>query len=101
MPTATTTTSSSTSSKSKSVGKVAESAPPINTSVADVMSKMTGKHMYRMATGQIVELPKGMSAEEAAQLEAEGNAAKQKLGKGPGPKPIPDVKEKAKLKKGK
>src|SRR6187551_1987618 len=93
------TTSSSASSKSKSVGKVAESSPAINTSVADAMSKMTGKRMYQMSDGKMVELPSDMTAEEAARLEAEGNAAKKQLGKGPGPKPIPDVKEKAKLKK--
>lgn len=99
MSTATTNTSSnSAASKSKSVGKVADQTTAVNTSIADAMEKMTGKRMYRMSTGEMVELPSDMSMEDAAQLEAEGNAAKKKLGKGPGPKPIPNVKEKAKVK---
>lgn len=99
MSTATTnTTSTSAASKSKSVGKVAEQSTAAHTSAADIVAKITGKRMYRMSTGEMVELPADMSAEQAAQLEAEGNAAKKKLGKGPGPKPIPNVKEKAKVK---
>jgi hypothetical protein len=99
MSTATTnTTTNSAASKTKTVGKVAEQSTAAHVSAADVMAKFTGKRMYRMSTGEMVELPADMSAEDAAQLEAEGNAAKKKLGKGPGPKPVPNVKEKAKVK---
>lgn len=66
-----------------------------HTSAAE--NNSNGKRMYKMANGQSVELPADMSAEEAAKLEAEGNAAQKKL-KGAKPKPTPDVKEKAKLK---
>jgi hypothetical protein len=62
------------------------------------MSELTGKRMYRMSDGKMVELPADMSVEEAASLEAEGKAAEKKLGKGPPPLVIPDVKAKAKEK---
>ena len=56
-----------------------------------------------MSDGRIVELPEGMTADEAARLEAEAKIAQQKLGKGPPPKPVPDVRKPAdkKEKKGK
>ncbi|MDQ3109916.1 MAG: hypothetical protein M3R17_08470, partial [Bacteroidota bacterium] len=97
MSTTATTPSSTTSSKTKTVGKVAESTPVTHSSAAD--NDSNGKRMFRMADGKMVELPSDMTAADAAQLEADGNAAQKKLGKGPPPKPIPDVKEKAKLKK--
>jgi hypothetical protein len=46
--------------------------------------------------GRKVELPEGMTAAEAAKLEAEASAAQTKLGKGPPPQPVPDVKKLAK-----
>ncbi len=98
MSTATTNSSSSSSaSKSKSVGKVAEASPAMHSSAAASVSDSNGKRMYRMSTGQMVELPTDMSMEDAAKLESEANAAQKKL-KGPSPKVIPDIKEKAKLK---
>lgn len=95
MATATTNTSSS-STKSKSIGKAAEVTPAVHKSAADRVSTEGGKRMYKMADGKSVELPADMTAEEAAKLEADGNAAKKQLGKGPAPKPVPNVKEKAK-----
>lgn len=62
---------------------------------ARVSSILAGKGLYRMADGRLVELPEGMTAEEAAKLELEARAAQQKLGKGPGPKPVPDLRKPA------
>lgn len=58
---------------------------------AKVSSLLAGKPLYRMSNGQWVELPEGMTAEEAGKLEREAKAAEQRLGKGPGPKPVPEV----------
>src|SRR4029079_6579987 len=58
---------------------------------ASVSTVLSGKPLYRMSDGRLVELPEGMTAEEAAKLEREAKAAQQKLGKGPPPKPVPDV----------
>ncbi len=55
-----------------------------------------GKTLYRMRNGKLVELPPDMTVEEAARLEAEAQAALQRLGKGPPPKPVPDAKKLAK-----
>ena len=49
--------------------------------------------MYQMMDGRIIELPPDMTAEQAAKLEAEAQAAMKKIGKGPAPKPVPDVKK--------
>ena len=46
-----------------------------------------------MFDGRIIELPDGMTAEEARRLETEALAAKKKLGQGPPPQPVPDVKK--------
>jgi hypothetical protein len=62
---------------------------------ANVSSLLSGKPLYRMTNGQLVELPEGMTAEEAAKLEADAKIAQQKLGKGPPPKPVPDVRKPA------
>jgi hypothetical protein len=51
--------------------------------------------MYRMRDGRTIELPPDMTAEEAAQLEAEARAAEKHLGKGPPPKPVPNVRKPA------
>ena len=59
---------------------------------ASVSSVLSGKPMYRTLDGRLVELPEGMTAEEAGKLEREAKAAQQKLGKGPPPKPVPDVR---------
>jgi DNA uptake protein ComE-like DNA-binding protein len=49
--------------------------------------------MFRTHDGKIIELPKDITAEEAAKLEAEALAAQKKIGKGPPPQPVPDVKK--------
>jgi hypothetical protein len=54
--------------------------------------------IYRMTTGQLIELPPDMSAQEAAKLEAEALAAQARLGKGPGPQPV-DIESKPAPKK--
>ncbi len=87
-------TSATAPAKSKSIGKAAVNEPPVHPSAAD--NSGNGKRMFRMSDGKMVELPPDMTAEEAAKLEADGNAAKKQLGKGPPPKPVPNVKEKAK-----
>ena len=58
-------------------------------------SVLSGKNLYRMSDGRIIELPDDMTAADAAKLEADAKAAQQKLGKGPGPKPVPQVKKAA------
>src|SRR5262245_22515508 len=55
-----------------------------------------GLRMYLMRNGTWIKLPEDMTAEQAAQLEADGAAAEKKLGKGPPPQPVPDVKKPAK-----
>src|SRR5690349_17354959 len=60
---------------------------------ASVSTVLSGKPLYRMSDGRLVELPEGMTAEEAAKLERDAKAAQQKLGKGPPPKPVPDVRK--------
>lgn len=87
-------TSATAPARSKSIGKAAVNEPAVHSSAAD--NSGNGKRMYRMSDGKMVELPPDMTAEEAAKLEADGNAAKKQLGKGPPPKPVPNVKEKAK-----
>lgn len=62
---------------------------------ARVSSLLSGKPIYRMRDGRLVELPEDMTAEEAARLEADAEAALKKLGKGPPPRPVPDVREPA------
>lgn len=62
---------------------------------ARVSSILSGKPLYRMSDGRIIELPEGMTAQEAARLEADAKAAQQKLGKGPPAKPVPDVRKPA------
>jgi len=60
---------------------------------ASVSGILSGKTLYRMGDGRLVELPEGMTAAEAAKLEADARAAQQKLGKGPPPKAVPDVRK--------
>jgi hypothetical protein len=60
---------------------------------ASVSTILSGKPLYRMSDGRLIELPEGMTAEEAAKLERDAKAAQQKLGKGPPPKPVPDVRK--------
>lgn len=62
---------------------------------ASVSSILSGKRLYRMSDGKVIELPEDMTAEDAAQLEREAKAAQQKLGKGPPPKPVPEVRKPA------
>jgi len=52
-----------------------------------------GKGLFRTHDGNIIELPKDITAEQAAKLEAEALVAQKKIGKGPPPKPVPDVKK--------
>jgi hypothetical protein len=52
-----------------------------------------GKLMYITSAGKMVELPPGMSAEEAAALETQAQAAEKKLGRGPPPRAVPDVRK--------
>jgi hypothetical protein len=54
-----------------------------------------GLRMYLMRNGTWIKLPEDMTAEQAAQLEADGAAAEARLGKGPPPRPVPDVKKPA------
>jgi hypothetical protein len=53
--------------------------------------------MYRTSDGRLVELPSGMTVEDAARLETEAKAAQQKLGKRPPPKPVPDIRKLARI----
>lgn len=62
---------------------------------ASVSSLLSGKPIYRMRDGRLIELPEGMTAAEAAKLEADAVTAQQKLGKGPPPKDVPDVRKPA------
>jgi hypothetical protein len=62
---------------------------------ARVSSILSGKNLYRMSDGRIIELPDDITAEQAAKLEADAKVAQQKLGKGPAPKPVPQVKKAA------
>jgi hypothetical protein len=78
----------------------ATAAPPANASrrspqfkEASVSSVLSGRPLYKMSDGRIVELPEDMTAEEARKLETEAKTAQQKLGKGPPPKPVPDVRK--------
>lgn len=60
---------------------------------ASVSSILSGKNLYRMSTGQLIELPDDMTAQDAAKLEREAKAAQARLGKGPPPKPVPEVRK--------
>ena len=62
---------------------------------ASVSSILSGKRLYRMSDGKVIELPEDMTAAEAAQLESEARVAQRKLGKGPPPKPVPEVRKPA------
>jgi len=93
------TTPTTTEPKSKSVTRTVMDVVRGRQSAASSVSEEGGKRMYRMADGKMVELPPDMTAEEAAKLESEGNAAQKKLGKGPPPKPVPEVKKKKDEKK--
>lgn len=62
---------------------------------ASVSSLLSGKRLYRMSDGKVIELPEDMTVEDAAQLEAEAKTAQQKIGKGPPPKPVPEVRKPA------
>ena len=57
------------------------------------LPQILGKGLFQTHDGKIIELPKGMTADEAARLEAEALAAQKKIGKGPPPQPVPDVKK--------
>ncbi|HEU5131697.1 MAG TPA: hypothetical protein VFT26_06325, partial [Pyrinomonadaceae bacterium] len=57
------------------------------------LSGVLGKNLFRTHDGKIIELPKDITPEEAARLEAEALAAQKKIGKGPPPQPVPDVKK--------
>lgn len=46
---------------------------------------------YRMRDGRVIDLPDDMTRADAAKLEADGEAAKRHLGKGPPPQPVPEV----------
>ena len=50
---------------------------------------------FRTRDGKEVELPEGMTVQEAARLEADAIKAQSQLGKGPPPQPVPDVKQQA------
>lgn len=54
-----------------------------------------GKRMFRTSTGQTIELPADVTFEEAARLDAEAQAATQKIENRPAPQPVPDPKTKA------
>jgi DNA/RNA non-specific endonuclease len=57
------------------------------------LPQILGKGLFQTHDGKIIELPKDMTADEAARLEAEALAAQKKIGKGPPPQPVPDVKK--------
>src|SRR2546422_181256 len=57
---------------------------------------VAGIRLYRMRSGQLIELPPDMTNAEAARLEADGAAAEKDLGKRPAPTPVPDVRKPAK-----
>ncbi|HET7401374.1 MAG TPA: hypothetical protein VFJ62_06315, partial [Usitatibacter sp.] len=74
----------------------AKSAPPAGgLKGASVSGILSGKPLYKMHDGRLVELPEGMTAQEAAKLEADAIAAQQRLGKGPSPRPVPDLRKPA------
>jgi hypothetical protein len=74
---------------------------PYTARFADAIAQMNGRAaarevpdgFYRTGDGKLVELPDGVTAQDAAKLEAEAKAAEKKLGQGPPPKPVPDVKK--------
>ncbi len=68
-----------TPTKTKAVTPTA--APPARQHTAAAGSGSGEKVMFKMADGKTVELPPGMTAEEAAKTEKEGLAAKSKVGK--------------------
>src|SRR5512139_4092673 len=80
----------------KSAVRVAPAGSPPVQLTPQLTITIGGKTLYRMRNGKLVELPEGMTVEEAARLEAEAQAALQRLGKGPPPKPVPDAKKLAK-----
>jgi len=55
--------------------------------------EVLGKKYYKTAEGNLIELPRDMTFEQVAKLEADARAALTKIGKGPGPQPVPDVKK--------
>lgn len=62
-------------------------------SPSSIVELVRSDRLYRARSGQLVELPEGMTQAEASKLEAEANAAAAKLGQGPPPEPVPDVTE--------
>lgn len=54
---------------------------------------MFGKDYFKNREGKLIELPKDITAAEAAQMEADAIAGEKQLGKGPQPQPVPDVKK--------
>src|SRR6185295_3870957 len=63
------------------------------TSTAPPAIRMFGKDYFKNREGKLIELPKDITAAEAAQMEADAVAAEKQLGKGPPPQPVPDVKK--------
>ena len=57
---------------------------------------VAGIRLYKMRTGQLIELPPDITSEQAAQMEAEGAAAEKRLGRRPVPGPVPQVRKPAK-----
>ena len=57
---------------------------------------VAGIRLYRMRSGQLIELPPDITNEQAARLEADGAAAEMRLGRRPAPTPVPDVRKPAK-----
>jgi hypothetical protein len=55
--------------------------------------EVLGKKYYKTAEGNLIELPRDMTFEQVAKLEADARAALTRIGKGPGPQPVPDVKK--------
>ena len=85
--------SSTTAAKSNAGGaRLAASGGLVDARVSSILS---GKRLYRMGDGRIIELPDDMTAEDAAKLERDAKAAQARLGKGPPPKPVPEVRKEA------
>lgn len=74
------------------LSNAASAAPPtVRLNVQAI--RFGGKEYFRNHQGKLIELPDDMTAQEAAQLEAEALASEKRLGKGPPPEPVPDVKK--------
>jgi hypothetical protein len=82
-----------TASRDKTRDGARTAAPAASAPAPGPVIGIGGVRWYRMRNGKWIQLEEDMTAEQAAQLEAEGAAAEKQLGRGPAPRPVPDVKK--------